>query len=381
MTKIYLIRHAEAEGNLYRRIHGRYDSLVTPRGMAQIDCLEKRFASVDIDAVYSSDLCRTRTTAAAIYRPRNLPLQVTPALREVDMGQWEDETWGRIEEEFPKQYDYYNSCPDKWDIPGCEHWDALCRRISSAVLDIAAQNPGKTVAAVTHGCAIRALLSVILSVPAAEISRIQYCDNTAVALINVEGGEITLEYMNDASHLPDELSAFRRETWWKDKKGTDGRNMRIEPFDVAASREQYLDRYREAWRISYGSEKGFSDVYYDWAVMRSMKNARAVAEAKLGGESAGMIELALESGAEEGYGHIAFLCMDSAFRSRGLGIQLIGHAVSVYRPMGRTKLRLNVAANNKNAVNFYFNCGFAEVRREQGSFGEIIIMEKGIALP
>ena len=32
MTTIYLIRHAEAEGNLYRRIHGIYDSLITKRG-------------------------------------------------------------------------------------------------------------------------------------------------------------------------------------------------------------------------------------------------------------------------------------------------------------------------------------------------------------
>lgn len=33
MTTIYLIRHAEAEGNLYRRIHGWYDALVTENGL------------------------------------------------------------------------------------------------------------------------------------------------------------------------------------------------------------------------------------------------------------------------------------------------------------------------------------------------------------
>lgn len=27
MTKIYLIRHAEAEGNLYRRIQGHWDEI------------------------------------------------------------------------------------------------------------------------------------------------------------------------------------------------------------------------------------------------------------------------------------------------------------------------------------------------------------------
>ena len=31
MTTVYIIRHAEAEGNVYRRCHGQYDGLLTPR--------------------------------------------------------------------------------------------------------------------------------------------------------------------------------------------------------------------------------------------------------------------------------------------------------------------------------------------------------------
>ena len=54
MTKFYVIRHAEAEGNLYRRIHGWYDSLITPNGYRQIAALEGRFAQEPIDAVYSA---------------------------------------------------------------------------------------------------------------------------------------------------------------------------------------------------------------------------------------------------------------------------------------------------------------------------------------
>ena len=45
MTTIYLIRHAEADGNLYRRAHGWYDSVITDRGYRQIAALAKRFAS------------------------------------------------------------------------------------------------------------------------------------------------------------------------------------------------------------------------------------------------------------------------------------------------------------------------------------------------
>ena len=36
MTTLYLIRHAEAEGNVYRRCHGQYDALLTHRAPAQI---------------------------------------------------------------------------------------------------------------------------------------------------------------------------------------------------------------------------------------------------------------------------------------------------------------------------------------------------------
>ena len=43
MTTVYLIRHAEAEGNLYRIAHGQYNGLITDRGYEQLRVLKKRF--------------------------------------------------------------------------------------------------------------------------------------------------------------------------------------------------------------------------------------------------------------------------------------------------------------------------------------------------
>ena len=83
MTTIYLVRHAEAEGNLYRRIHGRYNALITENGYLQIAALEKRFENIHIDAVYSSDLFRTMTTAGAVYKPKGLQLHTDPRLQEI----------------------------------------------------------------------------------------------------------------------------------------------------------------------------------------------------------------------------------------------------------------------------------------------------------
>ena len=87
MTRIYLIRHAEAEGNLYRIAHGHEQGLITDyRGPRQIRALAQRFRDIPVDAVYASDLIRTQTTAQAIYMPKGLPLHPDPAFREIGMG-------------------------------------------------------------------------------------------------------------------------------------------------------------------------------------------------------------------------------------------------------------------------------------------------------
>ena len=118
MTTLYLIRHAEAEGNLYRRIHGQYDSLITDNGYRQIQALEQRFADTPIDAVYSSDLFRTMTTARAIYVPKGLPLQTRADLREMGMGEWEDRTWAGIDRTDHQQMALFSAGSPDFHPPG-----------------------------------------------------------------------------------------------------------------------------------------------------------------------------------------------------------------------------------------------------------------------
>ena len=46
--------------------------------------------------VWSSDLYRTCATARAVYVPKGLELHTDPDLREINMGRWEDRTWGEV---------------------------------------------------------------------------------------------------------------------------------------------------------------------------------------------------------------------------------------------------------------------------------------------
>ena len=381
MTELYLIRHAQAEGNLYRRIHGQYDSLLTETGQRQVEALEARFQPVHIDAVYASDLIRAKQTAAAIYRPKGLPLHTTPALREMNLGVWEDRCWGEVEQTDPEQIRLFNTEPEKWRIAGGEPWADVARRMEGAVLDIARDNPGKSVAAVSHGTAIRALLTRVLGVRSGDIVQVPHCENTGVTLLEVEDGRIAVRYMNDDSHLPDELNSFRREGWWKQADGRDGRNMYFLPFDLRKEGEAYLDAYRDAWIAAHGTDRGFDSAYLAIARGRAAKDPASVARAWLEGEPCGVVELAPESGAREGVGHIAFLYLLPAFRGRGLAPQLLGYALSYYRRLGRGRLRLKVAEDNRHAQAFYLRNGFVRTGSELGVLGPLLIMEKDIERP
>ena len=133
MTKIYLIRHAEAEGNLYRRIQGHWDGSITPLGLQQIDALAQRFRREHIDALYCSDLSRARATAEAITRYHDIPAVATPRLTEICMGVWEGRAWGDVEHEFPEQMRYFNTDPDRWSVPGCEPFRDVQKRMKRAI--------------------------------------------------------------------------------------------------------------------------------------------------------------------------------------------------------------------------------------------------------
>ena len=137
MTTIYMIRHAEAEGNLYRIVQGQHNSFITPRGHRQIACLAERFKDVQLDALYSSDLRRTVTTAGAITKYHALQMQLTERLREINLGVCEGMSFGDMYKFDPVQMDNFNNDPAQWRAPGAETFAECTERIVSAVTEIA----------------------------------------------------------------------------------------------------------------------------------------------------------------------------------------------------------------------------------------------------
>ena len=377
MTTIYLIRHAEAEGNLYRRIQGHWNGQVTPRGQQQIDALAERFRDVPIDAVWSSDLQRTKDTAGAILKYHDLQLETTPRLREANLGVWEGRPWGDVEYESPEQMYYFNHDPAKWSIPQCEHFPEVQARMRAVLAEIAARYDGQTVAVVSHGVAIRSFLASALGVKSEQIDTLPHGDNTAVACLRYDGGALTVEYYNDASHLPEELSTFGRQTWWKNK-GADAGNLRFEPLQFPRDSAFFDACYADAWAAAHGSTAGYTARPYLRSAKEHARTPHAVVKLLSGDKVVGMIDMDPDRGRREGFGWISFFYLLPEYRGKGWAAQLLGHALWFSELHGRKSVRLHVAEDNTHARGFYEHFGFQKIGETPGIRGTLYQMEKVI---
>lgn len=310
MTKVFIIRHAEAEGNLYRRVHGWYNSLITDNGYRQIAALRGRFADTHIDAVYSSDLFRTMTTAQAIYPNHGLELHTTPALREIRVGIWEDRPWGELERHDAMRLIRFNHAAPDFQVEGGETFAQVQARMKGAVLEIAARHPGQTVALFSHGSAIRCLQGAIRGMGPGEMDSLGHSDNTGVTCLEVDGDQIHILFENDNSHLPEEISTLARQKWWKSREGSlADANMWFRPLDLEREENLYLEARHDAWIDIHGNEAPFDRAGFYQGALDCWKQdkEKALTVAMQRDEVAGVLQLDLGRMAEEGIGYIPFV--------------------------------------------------------------------------
>lgn len=378
MTKIYLIRHAEAEGNLHRRSQGQYNANITALGKKQIAALAERFRNIPLDAVWSSDLNRAQSTATAIlkYHP-HLKLHATPRLREVCMGQWEDLPWGNIDRTWHEQMEYFTYDPARWNVPGSESYEDVIARIKTAMLELAEAYDGKTVSVVSHGFAIRSLLCHLKGVTFRELP---YGDNTSVALLTAENGALRVEWYNDGSHLHTELSTFGRQSWWRNEGTQAGKEYYLhDPMDMSLEGELYSRCYAATWLQSHGNLEGYSPMLYRMTAEQKAKaDPRCLMKLSVADRFAGLIELDPEKGAADNAGWISLIYLEPEMRGLRLGIQLVGHAVSYFRKKGRQSIRLHVSQTNEEAIGFYRHNGFVTIGETEGVGGMLWLMELDI---
>lgn len=360
MTTIYLIRHAEAEGNLYRVVQGQANSNLTDRGWRQVRALERRFADIHVDAVYSSDLYRTCATASAIYKPKGLPLHRRKELREIYVGGWEHRTWGDIYRTEPEQMENFSHHLERWSVFGAETPEQVRERIMCAVLEIARENDGKTVAIFSHGYAIRLLLATIQGYSLEQVGTTPHGDNTAVSCIEADGTHLQVVFRDDNAHLqtPEFLATE------KVRKRANALEPGLWFASISLKRQKELFvRLAKQARQDAGEKSAFDEerLLSDAAERTTLIGYRR-------NEPVGMIQM----GPEREW--ISGIYIREDYRKQGFGTQLIGQAVLFARARGGKRL-MTAMRTDAPAISFFRDNGFVPVvTTERGQ----LILEKNI---
>jgi probable phosphoglycerate mutase len=213
-TTFYLIRHGETDWNLNGIWQGHADVPLNEVGCAQARRLAERLSAQGprFDAIYSSDLERAWETARTLGAAIGVdPLPVSE-LREIDIGSWSGRTNAQIRTE---DGDVYERIRSGEDLPrgGGERFLDLYTRVVDAAERLAGQHPGATIALVTHGGAVRALLLHAARDKVGVDAHRIHIGNTSVTIVRCDRAGWEIDRINDMTHLeanrqaPDMMSA------------------------------------------------------------------------------------------------------------------------------------------------------------------------------
>lgn len=315
MTKLYLIRHAEAEGNLYRVMHGQTNSSITENGLLQIAALAKRFQDIPLDACYASDLIRTRTTAQAITLPKQLPLHPDPRFRETCMGCWESSNFGYLYYREPEKLSKFSGDPASWIVPGAESYETYTGRFIGGLRDLGQKYDGQSIAIVSHAMIMRGVLRALFPQELKTLD-VNHCDNTAVTLLRYENGRFSIEFLNDNSHLDPSISTMAHQA----RFNPDGSKLNYSLWFQPAEQDPAAAASLLGSRFSVSPDRcGVLAMYYETPV--------------------GYLEL-LRPEAAGPAGQICRMFLLPAYSDDLYALQLLGHAVFYYRAAGRACLQV-----------------------------------------
>ena len=199
-TTLILIRHGETPHNRDKRYQGHRDTSLTTEGKRQTREIALRLRDEPLDAIYSSDLKRTRYMAEVINSYHSLKINILPELREIDFGDWEGKTYNEIQREWKGLLGGWEKEPSKIKIPNGENIKDLAGRVKFAIKKIISNRPDQRIAIVTHGGPIRIILMDALDLGLDDWWK-TITSNGGISIIEYQSKRAEVLFQNDTSHL------------------------------------------------------------------------------------------------------------------------------------------------------------------------------------
>lgn len=169
--KIFLVRHGQIDYGSEKRYIGITDLPLSDAGIRQVTRLKEFFSGIEIEKVFTSPLKRCMQTADILLEGSNAEEKILDELKEINMGEWENETINYIKANFREMYEKRGSNIDVFIPPGGESFEQLQKRVIPAFEYIALNTTGNTLI-ISHAGVIRVILSKLLNFPLKDIFKI-----------------------------------------------------------------------------------------------------------------------------------------------------------------------------------------------------------------
>jgi len=173
MRTVLLIRHGLLSENAEDCFLGAADAPMSSAGEAQIQELTQRLRLRAIpDAIYCSDLSRSLRTAELLADESAIPIRVRPALREIEMGDWQGLSRREIAERRPEDYAARGRDIANFRPRGGESFADLAARVLPCWRELVEDRETQVVAIAGHAGVNRVILCHLLGAPLANLFRI-----------------------------------------------------------------------------------------------------------------------------------------------------------------------------------------------------------------
>jgi len=212
MTKMIFVRHGQSEANLAKIFAGHTDIPLTELGRCQAENTARFLKDYPIDVIYASDLLRAMQTAEPTAQMHGLEIIPNERLREIYAGDWEGVSFSDLLEKYPKEFGdvWRNDCGRAHPENG-ESVLALSERIYAEVDRLAALHRGGCVAIFSHATPIRLLCARWQGYPAVDVSKVTFCGNASVSVIDYEDdGSYTVHLCGYDGHQGSLSTCFER---------------------------------------------------------------------------------------------------------------------------------------------------------------------------
>ena len=206
VTKLYLVRHGQSDGNAEGRFGGHGPTPLSDLGRHQAEITGKVLAKEGITAIYSSDLLRAVQTAEPLSKLVNVPIIPTAAFRERNVGVLEGLTFDESKQTFPRDYYALVNRSVHHVITNGESYRHLLRRSTGELWEILRNHVGERVVIFSHTGAICFMTLHLMGAIRRDTKQTPWIvtSNCGINRFEIRGrNNVRVMALNDTRHLLD----------------------------------------------------------------------------------------------------------------------------------------------------------------------------------